>query len=97
MTADKSFPLTYCHQVAPPTVRINYEFRAVQCVMLRHRPDKWIGETTDSFTVHLAADMRWLGEGDTKDDAMGEAQYNLMRESQSAYQAAQSAQSAGTA
>ena len=86
---DKSFELTYCHQVAPSSVRLNYEFRDARCVMLRHAPDKRLGETADSFTIHAASDMRWLGSGDTKDEAAGEARYNLMKESEAAYDAAQ--------
>lgn len=84
---DRTFELAYCHQVSPSTVRINYQFRAARCVMLRHSADKLLGETDDSFTVHAADDGRWLGSGDTKDEASGQARYRLMKESESAFEA----------
>jgi hypothetical protein len=86
---DKSFPLTYCHQVAPSSVRLNYQFRDVRCVMLRHAPNKMLSEAADTFTIRRADTMEWLGEGDTKEDAAGEARYRLMKQSEAAFEAAQ--------
>lgn len=55
-----------------------YEQRARLVVMYRHRADKMLGETEDSFTVRDAQTDEFLGAGDTKREANDMAQYKLM-------------------
>lgn len=85
--ADQSFLLDYCHQVRPQSSPRPYDFRAASCVLIRHAADKLLGETEDSFTVHDAASGKWLGWGETKDDAAGDARYQLMKQSEAEYDA----------
>jgi hypothetical protein len=67
----KSFALQYL---------INFKAYYVEAYMLRHGPDRMLGETEDWFSVHRLADDIELGRGETKDDAIGEARYRYPRQ-----------------
>jgi hypothetical protein len=81
-----AFELDYCHQTRPSSDPKPYDFRGHRVVMLRHKPDRMLGETDDSFTLHDAETLEHLGYGDTKDDASGAARYELMKRSERQYE-----------
>lgn len=87
--SDVGFDLDYCHQVRPQCERYPYEFRMARVVMIRHSPDKMLGETEDDFSIHEAGTGRFLGAGYTKNDAAFEARMLLMTESQLEFERAQ--------
>jgi hypothetical protein len=84
--SNKAFWLTYAHQVAPDSTRLNYEFRERRVVLYRVAGNWAIPE--DNFHCCDAATDEFLGEGDTKEDAIGEARYRLMKQSEAAFEAA---------
>lgn len=85
MTTDKSFEIEYAHQVKPDTVYYCFEFRTARVVLYRHRCR--YGAEPDDFTCHDAATDEWLGYGETKDEAVGQAVYTLMDRSRKAFEA----------
>jgi hypothetical protein len=85
--------LTYAHLVQPITNSRPYEFRQRE-VRLYRVHEAYTDESEDLFHVREAATDRFLGWGETKEDALSAAYFRLMEESEKAFGAAAAASAA---